>query len=379
MAKPGNRVDPVSLIASNYRLMHNQLIESISARSTGAALACFGASHGYRFEGDTVHLNAMFTVLNPDAHDCTWALQLWACPVVPANAGEISGQLVAQVALPPIGEIADDAEHFETSAPAIPPAGNGEHVMVLALVAGRGREARAVQDWFAYARRESFAQPRLNGNVGFRIEGSRVILDLDRIENPRTEMNVSGTLALELWGLKDRYCGGSLTGVALAGVAFGPLSGQCESTLKSFDLPYTPPPAGAWNVALMLREWTPAGFVTRDFVNFATPLVIAEAKAAPAHVAPEPKPTVVEPKKPVARGVAKSVAVATKRPAPVSTVKKISVNTATAQELRSIKGLPAKVADGIVKKRPFKSLGDLLNVKGMGAKLLAKVRSRLKL
>jgi competence ComEA-like helix-hairpin-helix protein len=57
----------------------------------------------------------------------------------------------------------------------------------------------------------------------------------------------------------------------------------------------------------------------------------------------------------------------------------VSVNTATADELASVKGLPAKVAEAIVAKRPYASLDDLLRVKGMGAKLLAKLRSRLKL
>ena len=31
--------------------------------------------------------------------------------------------------------------------------------------------------------------------------------------------------------------------------------------------------AGQWNIVLMLREWTPSGFVTRDFANFDAPYV----------------------------------------------------------------------------------------------------------
>ena len=37
------------------------------------------------------------------------------------------------------------------------------------------------------------------------------------------------------------------------------------------------------------------------------------------------------------------------------------------------------VVEGIVARRPFKSLNELVKVKGMGEKLLAKLRSRLKL
>ena len=57
----------------------------------------------------------------------------------------------------------------------------------------------------------------------------------------------------------------------------------------------------------------------------------------------------------------------------------MSVNSASKAELAAIKGMPTKVAEGIVSKRPFKSLDDLAGVKGMGAWLLAKLRSKLKL
>jgi hypothetical protein len=77
-------------------------------------LAKLGANHGYQFNGDTVTLNAMFTVGGAAAHPRSWALQLWACPQVPQQASDLSGQghLVAQIGLPPIGEIADETEGF---------------------------------------------------------------------------------------------------------------------------------------------------------------------------------------------------------------------------------------------------------------------------
>jgi DNA uptake protein ComE-like DNA-binding protein len=44
-----------------------------------------------------------------------------------------------------------------------------------------------------------------------------------------------------------------------------------------------------------------------------------------------------------------------------------------------VKGLSAKLAEGIVKQRPFASLDNLRRVKGLDANILAKVRSSLKL
>src|SRR5271168_2286748 len=100
-------------------------LENSSVQTASVQLARLSRPHGYRFDGDTVHLNAMFALLNPGAHECSWSLQLWACPSAPASAKELAGHLVAEVALPPMGELADESEHFEVGALAYPPAGGG--------------------------------------------------------------------------------------------------------------------------------------------------------------------------------------------------------------------------------------------------------------
>jgi competence ComEA-like helix-hairpin-helix protein len=339
--------------------MKNDLIETNSARHTGAPLARLGASHGYQFEQDTVLLNALFTLLDPAAHGLNWSLQLWACPQAPTDKNDLRGVLVAEAALPPIGEIADEQESFSIRATAFPPAGQGTYVMVLALVGGARGQRGDVQDFATYARPEQFTQPRLGANVAFRVDGDRVILDVERIENPRVVENTSGTLALELWALKSAYAGGEFQGEMLAGVAFGSLSGQHEFVQQSFNLPFTVPSAGTWHYVLMLREWTAAGFVTRDFVNFALPVVIAETKA------PVKAETKSAAKKSDQQVRAKDAS--------------LSINTASAQELRAAAGLPAKVAESIVAKRPFKSLDEVQKVKGIGARLFERIRAKLRL
>jgi competence ComEA-like helix-hairpin-helix protein len=365
--------------------MNSLLPRDSDAKASTARLARLGASHGYRFEGDRVHINAMFTVLDPAAHQLNWSLQLWACPAAPAGPAKIRGELVAEAALPPIGEVADEIESFDVSAPVCLPTGQADHCIVLALVAGNAGKAVVAQDFAVYPRREYFPHPRMMGGVGFHIEGGRVKIEVERIENPREASNLSGTLALELWALCEPYQGGRFNGISLAGVAFDALSGQCEYRQRSHDLPFTTPPAGTWNLVLMLREWTAAGFGTRDFTNFNVPMTVAapDVSARPPKISSARIPVT---KAAVATVVpAKGVIVPAKEvkapaaPATSMDAGPVSVNTATAEQLAAVKGLPTKVAEGIVSRRPFKSLDELLKVKGMGEKLLAKLRSRLKL
>ena len=67
------------------------------------------------------------------------------------------------------------------------------------------------------------------------------------------------------------------------------------------------------------------------------------------------------------------------KPRAVAAPKGVSINTALAEELAAVKGLNSTLAKGIVKGRPFASVNDLTQVKGLGEKILAKVRSSLKL
>jgi hypothetical protein len=345
-------------------------LENTSVQTPAVQLARLSGPHGYRFDGDRVHLNAMFALLDPAAHERYWSLQLWACPSAPVFTRDLAGHVVAEVALPPMGELADESEHFEVNALAWPPAGGGEHVMVLVLASGRPGNFNDVHDFAVYARREQFIQPRMSGNVGYRIDGERVRISVERVENPRPASNLSGTLSLELWALAAPFVGGGFQGQHLAGVEIGSIAGQSEWTLQPIDLAFKSPQAGTWQIVLMLREWTADGFVTRDFTNFATPFVSAPI----VEKAPEPviaKAPAMEPAKTVAPAAPAKVTA-------ITSSKGISVNTARVEELAAVKGLTRKLAEGIVKKRPFASLDDLREVKGLGAKILAKVRSNLK-
>ncbi|MEI9895518.1 MAG: hypothetical protein WDN28_16905 [Chthoniobacter sp.] len=83
---------------------------------------------------------------------------------LPSARGSIAGHCIAEAPLPPIGEIADDAECFAVEALATPPAGSAEHILVLALVARSALSGEEVQDFAVYPRREYLFQPRLGGH-----------------------------------------------------------------------------------------------------------------------------------------------------------------------------------------------------------------------
>ncbi len=66
---------------------------------------------------------------------------------------------------------------------------------------------------------------------------------------------------------------------------------------------------------------------------------------------------------------------------PVQAGDKVNINTATAQEFQSVKGIGPKTADAIVAYRDkhgtFNSVDDLEEVKGIGKKSLIKFRDEL--
>ncbi|MFO1477718.1 MAG: helix-hairpin-helix domain-containing protein [Verrucomicrobiota bacterium] len=363
-------------------------------KTSSKPLAKFGGAHGYRFDGDRVQVNALFTVLDPAAHQRSWALQLWAHKTAPKWPEPVSGIFVAEFLLPPMGEIADEVESFETAGWAMLPAGTGDHLLSLALVSKSSGQPDEVHDLGVYPHREQFCLPRFAGNVGYRIHGGRVTIDVERIENPRDLANLSGTLSLELWALPEIYRGGRFGGVPVAGIQLGSIAGQTGIGGQSHDLPFSAPPAGTWNMVLMLREWTPLGFVTRDFANFSAPLTMdaplrAAAPAAPAAAAPAaPAPVRTPAPAPVRAAVPAPAPTPAAAPSPAPAIAKttasidskaVSVNSATPEELAAVKGLPKKAAAEIAARRPFRSLDELAKVKGIGPRLLAKIRSRLKL
>ncbi|WP_019601187.1 ComEA family DNA-binding protein [Teredinibacter turnerae] len=316
---------------------------------------------------------------------------------------------------------------------------------------------------------QEFSSPVIEGNCSFQIVDNTLYLNVDKVLNNRPVGDVSGTLAVELWGLRQPYSGGEFDGVALAGAYVGEIFGQHFLGSNMFEVPFSEPPVGTWHLTLMLREWTHSGFVTRDHINFPVPYVVnwvpelvhksqgkiinlpVDREAKPANVEKEitlrenaqeekiisptpadeealtPKTTAgektekLEPaetasiKIPTADATQAKTAPAEKSPSdtapakttstettstettPASQVKSspigapkklkkvakakaielVNVNSASLAEVQNLKGVSTALAKEIIARRPYKETGDLLKVKGMGAKLLEKLRTSI--
>jgi len=208
----------------------------------------------------------------------------------------------------------------------------------------------------------------LAGNCGYEIQHDQVIITIAEIANNRDADNISGTLAIELWALAQPYWGGDFNGIALAGNSIGELYGQHFLADCRYSMAFQEPSDGTWYLTLMLREWTEAGYVTRDYINFDVPYIV---NTKPSIVRSDESNVInvsfTDNKKTSGKKIPKN-AKATKKPTSVS------LNQASLEEIEALKGVSKKLAENIVSERPFESLDEVLKVKGIGSRLLDKIR-----
>ncbi len=223
----------------------------------------------------------------------------------------------------------------------------------------------------------------LKGDCGYQIQDQTITITIAEIANQRDVSNISGTLAIELWALTAPYNGGDFQGIALAGTEMGTLFGQHFLANNCYTLNFTAPQAGTWYLTLMLREWSTTGFVTQDYINFNTPYIV-EPEASVRYSEQDNVINVdfTESKQHRAVGNKPSNKPAKKsktEPTETASAKVISVNHAEVNEIAAVKGISEKLAHNIVATRPFESFDALLKVKGMGVKLLEKIREFISL
>ncbi len=339
-----------------------------------------GQNHGYCLDGDYIHLNADVCLADSDvAAGESWALQLWAS-VDGFEGLTLNGVKVAELALDSIAGCFNVAG----CVPALPPAGDKAQTMAMALVGQTSDGVAIVRSLSVYPKQQLFLQPFLDGAVRCELKDGSAEIAIGGIVNPRDAGNLSGTLALEVWAMDVPYAGGSWVGTPVASLVLGVLAGGEAWSDCQYSVPAVTTNPGA-ALTVMLREWTPAGYVTRDYRNLpAAPVAVAPVAAAPAKA-----------KKAAAKIEKKSeVKVAKDVEAPKKAEKKadkkseakpeaakdtlVSVNKASVAELAAIKGVTKGIAEAIVAARPYAALNDVLRAKGVGPKLLEKVGKLLK-
>ena len=246
----------------------------------------------------------------------------------------------------------------------------------------------------------------LAGGCGYEIQNNRVIINISEIANYREIENISGTLSIELWALDKPYTGAEFDGLALAGTSIGELFGQHTLSNCRYELNFQEPSAGTWYLTLMLREWTEMGYFTRDYVNFALPYIVSRNSTvlrneadnvinvsfsgnnktvATAEVSSSDAAVDKLNSQATAEVSISDAAVETSNSQATAEVSNsdqakpqnetaISLNNASFKDIASVKGISKKLAENIDAARPFKSLDEVLKVKGMGPKLLKKIQ-----
>jgi hypothetical protein len=274
-----------------------------------------GFAHGYRIDGDILQLNAELALPVTGLADGTWALQLWACDA-PHRGGPLRGIKVGETALRSLERSADGGAIVAGHSFANVPVEARDYAMVLVLAASDGE---SVVDFANYPHTQRFVVPYLRGHVTLERYEGELTLRAECIANPRSEENLSGSLRLELHALSAPYDSQAETGRVLASLDLGVLSGQgamWDSALR-VELSIIPNQTNA--LALVLREWSEAGYVTRDYRSVPYQAedraVITAAKAAIADAAKSNQPA------PAAAAKAESTPAVAPKPEPVVAAK----------------------------------------------------------
>lgn len=231
--------------------------------------------------------------------------------------------------------------------------------------------------------------PEFVGTCGYSIQHNYITIDAFCINNPRDAGDLSGTLSVEIWALKQAYMGGEFEGVALAGTCIGELKGQHFLTNCHYELLFQEPPAGTWQLTLMLREWTENGFITRDHVNFDLPYTVElmgnVQKINDNVISVDFTKTDSDAKKLVEDTSTKrnTTPASTEKPkqkvTPEEKTGLISLNDASAEEIARLKGITQKLATSIVAGRPYTDINQLRSIKGLGPKTLKVILPLVKL
>lgn len=325
-------------------------------------VARLGATHSYQLEGDIAHITAEILCDESRLVGQQWALQLWSD----------NGIMIAGLPLGLLQPNGSGCLMINGSTTARPPAGDAAHLITLVLASGDAEAIDTVEDYVTDETPVQFLQPNLKGTVCCSFANDQITFDIAAIDNPRNADNVSGTLALELWVLETPYTGGAWVGVPVASLVLGTLNGQSQWEACQVSSNAGPLPADGY-LTLMLREWTQAGYLTRDYRALTRPTAVSaplkKKTAAPTKTKVETKPA----GKPKA---AKKEAT----PAQAEVVAPgVSINSASKAELAAVKGISKSVADAIIAARPYATLDELIRAKGLGPKMLEKISSSLKL
>jgi hypothetical protein len=114
----------------------------------------------------------------------------------------------------------------------------------------------------------------MSGTIDFNRNGDSVTLSAETISNYRSQESTSGDLVLQLWATKVPYYGQAplsespWNGIKLAQAPLGTLAGNASRSNVQESVAFTEPPAGYYNVVLVLGELNGSDYRILDWFNF---------------------------------------------------------------------------------------------------------------
>ncbi|TYL49258.1 hypothetical protein [Marinomonas sp. IMCC 4694] len=248
-------------------------------------------------------------------------------------------------------------------------------------------------------------QVSLNSGVvlqgcAYRILNDRIVISIEKIANNRVNHSLSGTLRVQMCALpltRDLHA----EPLILASTTIGEINDQHCLVDCVYDLIFQQPLTGSWQLCLQLSEWNGNDYVACDIAYFSLPYHVELTDAELTHIEPtdveltsaEPtdvKTKAAEPNEQQPDSIpATTKAIETKEEVQsVATVDRpelvkknatgcstgyIAINQSKVDQLLKVKGVSKKVLEKLIAERPFPSDKAVLNVKGMGPVMLAKV------
>ncbi|MEO9274611.1 helix-hairpin-helix domain-containing protein [Marinomonas sp. 5E14-1] len=204
---------------------------------------------------------------------------------------------------------------------------------------------------------------------GYKIENDRVMISADFIGSNRDELNMSGTIQIAFSAQNQQNR--EPQNLLLASTTIGELRGQHFLSDCSYDLLFQHPPTGTWQLSLQLREWDGLEYALIDEVFFdllyqTQAMSDAAAIYSNEHTTDLRELQTTSPKESITH--TESVG---------SGDGHRLINKIKKAELRAVKGIPKKALERIITERPFQSERAIVNVKGMGPKMLKKLLEKL--
>ncbi|MEP0072886.1 MAG: helix-hairpin-helix domain-containing protein [Marinomonas sp.] len=208
---------------------------------------------------------------------------------------------------------------------------------------------------------------------GYKIENDRVMLSADFIGSNRDELNMSGTIQIAFNAQNQQST--EPQSVLLASTTIGELRGQHFLSDCYYDLLFQHPPAGTWQLSLQLKEWDGLEYALVDEVFFDFLYQTQAMSDAADAYSNEHTTDLIEPE-----SVLPKESITHTEPVIETQVSGDGhhiINKIKKTELRAVKGVPKRALERIIAERPFQSERAIINVKGMGPKMLMKMLEQL--